>query len=78
MGNSAPVKAIDRKREPQRFELSEKQRKFFAQQRAMSQEIELAMRGAIRLIIEENEIPVANAAVRLSDDSSALLIEEQQ
>jgi len=57
-----------------RFPLSDKQQDFFRRRRLGMQQLENEMRGALQMIIEENEL---RGKVMLSDDMTELIIEAE-
>jgi hypothetical protein len=59
---------------PTRYPLTTKQQGFFQRHRQMALQIEAAMKGALQLIIDENDI---KGRVTVSDDGTELIIEEE-
>lgn len=54
------------------FPLTEKQQEFFRKRRVAFQQLELEMRGALQLIVEENEL---TGKVTMADDFTELIID---
>jgi hypothetical protein len=57
-----------------RFPLTDKQQEFFKRRRIAMQQIEMEMRGALQMIVEENDI---RGKCTLSEDFTALVIEPE-
>jgi hypothetical protein len=57
-----------------RYPLTTKQQQFFQRHRSMAMQVEAAMKGALQLIIDENDI---KGKVSVSEDSTELIIEEE-
>lgn len=72
-GNSA-VATMPEPKTYSRHPLSPKQQDFFRQNRMAIQQIEVGMRGALQLIVTEQEL---KGKVTLSDDFSELIIEAE-
>jgi hypothetical protein len=57
-----------------RFPLNGKQQEFFKRRRMAMQQIEMEMRGALQIVVEENEL---KGKVTISDDFTELIIEPE-
>jgi hypothetical protein len=70
----AAAAASTNPKEYSRHPLNTKQQQFFQRNKQMIQQVEQAMRGALQLIVEENEL---KGKVTLADDFTELIIEEE-